>query len=261
MEILNEMKPEIDNRLSTMDSTNPELRKYFPETPPVEEVIKEFTPFPPEAMFLGVASDGLPVLLNLHDPIPGCLLVIGDCGSGKTNILKSSAAAISIIHPKENVQFGVVTKHPEEWEDFDKSKNNIGIFSSYHQSSEDLILSLASWAHGNKTNKQSIVLFFDGLENISDMDFDARQNLRWLLLRGAVRRVWVVATINSEKVSDMLPWVESFITRIFGSISNPATAKFLGADEAELSSLNAGNQFCIKENGNWLRFWIPSVKE
>jgi hypothetical protein len=52
-------------------------------------------------------------------------------------------------------------------------------------------------------------LLIDGLENVIEMEFDAKQNLRWLLLRGAKRGVYVVASYS--KISgDVLSWKSGF---------------------------------------------------
>ena len=151
--------------------------------PSLGQLLADFGPMPAEALFLGVASDELPVLLNLHDSVPGPLLIIGDSGSGKTALLQIIAGAIGAMHQPENVQFGALTNRPDEWSALEEVPNNVGIFSARHRSSEDFILSLASWAHGNKTSKQSVLLLLDDLEAVSNMEMDAVQNLRWLLLR------------------------------------------------------------------------------
>ena len=52
------------------------------------------------------------------------------------------------MHQPEELQFGVLTNHPDEWSGVEDIPNNVGIFPLYNQSSEDFILSLASWAHG-----------------------------------------------------------------------------------------------------------------
>ena len=72
-------------------------------------------PCPREALLLGLASDGLPVLLNLHDPHPGPLLVAADPGAGKTALLQMIAQAATEMHTPGDVQFGVVTNYPDEW--------------------------------------------------------------------------------------------------------------------------------------------------
>jgi len=250
MEALTELKPEID---STRHLTP------MPAQPPLSEILAEYGPMPPEALFMGVASDGLPMLLNLHDPVPGPLLILGDAGTGKTNLLQIIARAAGTMHQPEELQFGVLTSQPEEWSAYDQIPNNVGIFPLYGNSSQDFILSLASWAHGNKTSRQSVVLLVDDLEAASTLDFDARQNLRWLLLRGPARRVWPIIALNPNRMENVQPWLDAFRTRIFGSIRDPQRVRQLSAESADLDSLNIGTQFALREGDHWLRFWIPSM--
>ena len=257
MEALAELKPEIEAnyRSSSLQKTQP----VQPALPSLNEVLDEFGLMPPEALFLGVASDGLPVLLNLHDSVPGPILIAGDAGTGKTTLLQTVAIAAGMMHQPEQLQLGVVTSHPDEWNGLEEIPNNVGIFPTYHQSAEDFILSLASWAHGNKSSKQSILLLIDDLEAIAKMDFDAQQNLRWLLLRGPARRVWPIVTINPNRMENTQPWLEAFHTRVFGPIQNIHLARQVDAENANLDSLNIGTQFALREGDHWLHFWIPSI--
>jgi hypothetical protein len=252
LEALAELKPEIDSARRSQPQPVPAL-------PPLSEVLAEFHPMPSEAMFMGVASDGFPVLLNLHDPFPGPILISGDAGSGKTRLLQIVASAAAQMHRPADVQFGVLTSHPDEWNGLEGISNNVGIFPIYHQSSEDFILSLASWAHGNKSSKQSILLLIDDLEAIAKLDFDACQNLRWLLLRGPTRRVWPIITINPNRMENAQPWLEAFHTRVYGPIQNVHLARQMDAHNADLDSLTIGSQFALREGEHWLRFWIPSI--
>jgi len=208
MEALTELKPEIDAARQL---------KRAPAMPPLDEVLAEFGPLPPEALFLGVASDGLPLLLNLHDPIPGPILIAGDSGTGKTALLQTIAAAAGKTHQPEELQFGALTSHPDEWS------------------------------------------VLEDLEVASNLDFDARQNLRWLLLRGPARRVWPIITVNTNRMENILPWLDAFHTRVFGAIKDSQHVQKLAAENAELNSLNTGSQFVLREGDDWLRFWIPSI--
>ena len=110
--------------------------------------------------------------------------------------------------------------------------NNVGVFPLYNKSAEDFILSLASWAHDNKTSQQSVLLLLDDLEAASNLDFDARQNLRWLLLRGPARRVWPILTLNPNRMENIMPWLDAFHTRIFGTMQNPRHISQLDAVSA-----------------------------
>jgi hypothetical protein len=248
LEALAELKPEID---ATRRS------QPVPGLPALSEVLAEFGPMPPEALFLGVASDGLPVLLNLHDPVPGPILISGDAGTGKTGMLQLMASAAGKMHSPERLQFGTLTNHPDEWSGLEGISNNVGVFPLYHKSAEDFILSLASWAHGNKSSQQSVLLFLDDLEAATNLDFDAKQNLRWLFLRGPARRVWPVVTLNPNCMGSITPWLDAFHTRVFAPIQNKGHVHQLGAEDADLESLNQGTQFTLREGDHWLRFWIP----
>ncbi len=256
MEALSELKPEIESAQQSVSLAKPQPTQTLPS---LSEVLNEFGLMPPEALFLGVASDGFPALLNLHDPVPGPILIAGDAGTGKTALLQTIALAAGMMHQPNQLQFGALTSHPEEWNGLEEIPNNVGIFPLQHQSSEDFILSLASWAHGNKSSRQSILLLIDDLEAIAKLDFDARQNLRWLLLRGPARRVWPIITINPNRMENTLPWLEAFHTRVFSPIQNIHIALQMDVENAELDSLNICTQIAMREGDHWLHFWIPSI--
>src|SRR4030095_3057577 len=115
MEAMAELKPELDAARRSQPT---------PALPPLSEVLAELGPMPTEAMFLGVASDGLPVLLNLYDHIPGPILIAADARTVKTLLLQTIALAAAIMHQPKQVQFGVMTSHPEEWSGWEEIPNN-----------------------------------------------------------------------------------------------------------------------------------------
>ena len=61
------------------------------ETASAETSAAQAAALPEGSLLLGMAEDGLPVLLDLYDPAAGPLLVAGDGGSGKTVFLQSLA--------------------------------------------------------------------------------------------------------------------------------------------------------------------------
>ena len=255
MEALNELKQE--QEVGSARQVN--QLKPTPALPSLDEVLADYAPMPHEALFLGVASDNLPVLLNLHDPVPGPILITADPGAGKTKMLQTIALAAGAMHQPQNLQFGVLTNHPDEWNGMEQIPNNVGVFPLFDEAAKDLILSLASWAHNNKASTQSVLLFLDDLEAASNLDFDARQNLRYLLLRGPARRVWPIITLNPNRMENIMPWLEAFHTRIFGRMQNPRHTSQLDAVSAELEALHSGSHFTLKEGDHWLRFWLPSI--
>ena len=234
--------------------------------PTLSAVLAEIGPLPAEALLLGIASDGLPVLLNLHDPHPGPMLIAGDAGSGKTTFLQTMAHSIAQTHKVDEVRFGVITNYPDEWESFTALPHQAGVFAVGQKSAQEFIHSLASWAHTNGNTQQYMLLLVDDLESVASLDPQAVQDFRWLLLRGPARRVWPVVTLNAPRYGQVISWLQNFRTRIFGHIANGRVAEALGGDKrsspvdkaAGLAQLESRIQFSLPEKEKWLRFWLPS---
>ena len=245
--------------LKTNTSTPPTAPEPTPVPPTLSEILEEIGPLPREALLLGMASDGLPILLNLYDSHPGPILVLGDSGAGKTNFLQTVARSATQTHNPNDLQYGVITNHVDEWGSVEETSHSVGVFPIDHSNAWDLILSLASWAHTNKNTRQSVLLLVDGLEEVANLESDVVQNFRWLLLRGPSRRVWPIITLRAERYEQVVSWLQNFRTRIFGQITHEHIAWALGADKASaLHQLEPRIQFSLPENGNWLRFWLPS---
>ena len=240
--------------------TQTPLSQPVPAVPTLSSVLAKMRAIPAQALFLGVASDGLPVLLNLYDPHPGPMLISGDAGAGKTAFLKTVAQALSQTHSANDIQFGVITNYPDEWESNEAVPHRKGVFSIGHRSATEFINSLAEWAHSNKNTDQCVLMLVDDLESVASLDPESIQNFRWLLLRGPARRVWPIVTLNAPRYGQVMSWLQNFRTRIFGRIANPRVADALGGDKVSaFEQLEAGIQFSLREKDKWLRFWLPGL--
>jgi hypothetical protein len=134
-----------------------------------------------------------------------------------------------------------------------------GTFAIGHDSAQEFIHSLTSWAHSNKDSHQCLLLLVDDLESLASLAPQAVRDFRWLLLRGPARRVWPIVTLNAPRYGQVILWLQSFRTRVFGYIANQRVAEALGGEKASvLSQLEAGMWFALREKENWLRFWLPS---
>ncbi|MDQ2693551.1 MAG: hypothetical protein M3Y68_16045 [Chloroflexota bacterium] len=229
-----------------------------PAVPALSDVLAKLGSIPDQALLLGIASDGLPVLLNLHDPHPGPLLVTGDPGSGKTTFLQTIARALSQTHEARAVQYGVITSYPDEWASLAATPHQTGIFPVGNEDVPQFINSLTAWAHSNRSSQQCILMLVDDLESVAVLDPQCVQNFRWLLLRGPARRVWPIVTLSAPRYGQVIAWLQNFRTRLFGRVANPRVAEALGAEKASLDQLEAGIQFSLPEKEKWLRFWLPS---
>jgi len=231
-----------------------------PGLPTLRSVIADTSPLPRTALFLGLAEDGLPVLLDLYDPIPGPILIIADQAGGKTALLQMIARAVELLYAPSNVQSGIITQHPDEWKSFQGNQSTVGIYATQENNTPELLQSLVTWAHNNKGEGQSILLLIDNLETITKLDQQTEQNLRWLLLRGPSRRVWPIVTVNTSRAQDMETWLGFFRTRLFGHIHDSHDSQFIANDpNKSFDDIIAGSQFTMREGNNWLNFWVPAI--
>jgi len=231
-----------------------------PALPGLASVIAEASLLPQEALFLGLAEDGLPLLLNLDDPVPGPLLVVGDSNCGKTRLMQTIASAVDMLHAPDEVKYVIVTEKPDEWKHFHDNANSAGIFITKEGNARDLIMSLVTWAHNNKGEGLSILLLIDNLEPVTKLDPQLEQNLRWLLLRGPSRRVWPIVSLDSDQAEGMSAWLSFFRSRLFGHIEDAEIAeRIIGKSKYDLSELESGSQFAMLEGNDLLKFIAPSL--
>lgn len=178
---------------------------------------------PKEAILFGVAEDdGKPVLFSMSDTETGAVLVGG--GNG-IDLLKTIARDALGAHSRNEIQVVVLTNSPDQWRWADEAM----VFPIWERGAEDVVMSLVSWAH-EKRQSQYVLLVVDSLEKVLDMDFDAITNLRWLLLRGAKRRVRVFAASQDAQWDG------------FGTSIVPSEGDFM-----------------IHDGDDWVKFWTPTI--
>ena len=230
--------------------------------PSLNEVLAEFAPLPQAALLLGLATDGLPILLNLLDAIPGPIMITGDEGCGKTNFLRTIASSVNQTNSSNEVSYLVISNNSSEWLDATQSGNCEALLSAHESDVVNQLHALVEWAHSNRGGGQIYLLLIDHLESLIT-ESEAQQDLRWLLLRGPSRRIWPIITINSSiAVSGLCrPWLDAFRTRLFGHIESDRLTQLLtGSSHVSFASLIASFQFAMREGNDWLPFWIPALE-
>jgi hypothetical protein len=208
---------------------------------------------------LGLAENGLPLLLDLYDPAPGPLLVAGDESSGKTAFLQSLAQSSGFQDPGE-VQFGVLTPFPEEWSALEALPNCLGIWPAFHSAARHFLSQLVSWADVLPRTRQVILVLVDGLDLLTTSSFQGQHDLRWLLTYGPRQHVWPMVTVNPGRLPRLDTWLDYFPTRVLGRVKRPQTAKLLLRDpQINLAELAPGELYGLSRPECWLKFQLPSV--
>jgi DNA translocase FtsK/SpoIIIE-like protein len=226
----------------------------LPALPTLASTLASIPPVPAQGALLGVASDGMPVMLDLRNPAPGPLLILGDEGSGKLDFLRFTAAALIQTHAPDEVQFTILTPSPNEWRGFAGQDHCLGIVEAADDSSGYALGRLAESIHENPAGS-AVLLLVDDLPSLNDASLDV---LSWALAEGPPLGLWPLVTIKTDAALEWSAWVDLFHTRIFGRVESSGAAHVLApAPGGGLDNLLAGAQFAMRSQGHWLRFWVP----
>ncbi len=247
--------------LETLTELAPEIQsaRADPRTvlPALSEVLEEFSPLPGAALFLGLASDGLPVLLNLKDPLPGAILLVGDAGCGKTSLLQNIARTLTRTFRSEEVRALILTERPEEWKDLAGGRQEV--LSYRDDRIADVLADTSKWAHQNQDDRQFRLLLMDHFESLP-AQLEANPDLRWLLVRGPARHVWPIAAVNAERFEKGPALVGACRTHLFGHMEDEHRGRALeGMGLPSFRSLASGSQFMMREGNAWIQFWVPNL--
>lgn len=229
------------------------------ERPVLSHFLKKIGPLPEEALLLGIADDGLPVLLNLWDPTPGPLLLAGDSKSGKTDFLRIITGFIASTHQRREIQYGVITARPHEWESHVNYPHCIGVFSVQNTDVTNFIRALVAWIELNRSNHQSILLLVDELDDFMYWKQELGPELRKILLYGPEKKVWPVVTVNQARAQAVEPLLGYFHTRIFGHTNGKCRIDSGDTQDSRFEDLSKGIEFSLREKSHWIRFRIPKM--
>jgi hypothetical protein len=231
----------------------------MPAIPSLEEMLAQVGRLPKECLFFGYAEDDLPVLLNLRNSAPGPILISGDAGAGKTNLLKVITQFATLRYDADEIQFGVITDRPEEWKDRVEFPHCVGIFSMCEEDTANFIRALEAWTKLRRRHNESVLLLIDNLDAFAHWNGGLIQEMHNLLLHGPEKQIWTIATFNPKQHGCADVWLKYFHTQVFGYTNSLAIPGDTGMPETRINALSKGLEFFLKESTKWIKFRIPKV--
>lgn len=239
-------------------SVDPQVGQSAADARTLAAVLESVAPLPPSALFVGLAEDGLPVLLNLQDHLPAPVLIAADAGAGKTRLLQTVARALERTHDPARLEYAVLTENPGEWTAFEHSPHSHGIFRFHHALTTGYLQRVALGTSPSIDDPFSLLLLIDGLEALIS-DGDLRQAAHALLHSPFHGSAIPLITLNTSNAFIPIAWLAAFRVRIFGYIRDQALASSLSSGPEFPNSLQPPAQFAARQADAWLPFWLPEL--
>lgn len=247
---------------------NAPIMKYSIENPPnLKELIQGIGPLPPYSIIIGGCDDHSHLFLDLTDPAPGSILIVGDDRSGRSHLMESILYSSTLLNSARRVRYALITPDITDLEYLTQRPHCYKATAINTNEAVDLIYELAEIADFRRNNQQTgsaILLAIDDLACLlSGLEEEMLEQLRWLVQIGPEVQIWTIATQNSHEVKNIDPeFINHFGTRLIGSVESTEVVNYLtGSDVNKADDVIAGSQFSVLFNEDWVRFWIPSVEE
>jgi len=179
-----------------------------------------------KSLIFGVGADDSSIQIDLDDPTPGSILVIGDSCAGKTFLLNAVAIGAKEI-PLCSV-YGIT----------DRPKELYGIPGGYTRGFANcggLLTALATRISPDQF--PPVVLLIDGMDNLLESQ---RNNFIRLFDDGPKSCIWPLVTLNTDKITpSVIRWIgRKHMTTVFGRIANQNLAAELDREFAKIQLLD-----------------------
>jgi len=242
----------------------PSKAKQSTHSVTVGKLLSAINPVPKQSLLLGQCKDGLPFLMQLAEPAIGAILIGGDTGCGKTHQLQVLVDSSMRLNAPHDLQVSILTHKTNEWRSFwgrtQQDKFLYQIKAWYDPSAEALIEGMVHLAEARREGLRegaSILLILDDFSFVEELSYEAQVNLHWLLAYGAQSGIWIAAAIKAIYAEKLRYWVDSFRTRIIGSMSSKSDADILSAGKNSIADGIKPGFFQVWTGADWLLYRLP----
>jgi ABC-type phosphate/phosphonate transport system ATPase subunit len=204
-------------------------------------------------------------VLELSNPAPGSILIVGNAGSGKTRLISSILASASLLNSTEQVIYHLIAQNPQEHDAVTRSIHCREVLSAEDIAAWDLIDKLAFMAEQRRKNNRedpTILLMIDDIDYLVQfMDRDIYLRLYWLIRHGPISRIWTIATLQTNFIDKQdMRFLTAFRTLIAGQTTLRNIKNGLFTERlSNLPDLTAGSEFYLPMEGVGVVFRIGDL--
>ena len=224
----------------------------------LQQYIKSFGPVPNRTSYLGTCYDGLPLFLDLADPTPGSLLLIGSDEISNTRFIKTILASSMMINSIIDLKCSVISPNVGNYYDLTHYDHMEKLLSAFDSAAHKYIVDLAILAEQRRNGRHTGVTHILFIEDLAEImkydDFETENHLSWLTSNGPRNAIWVLASIDRQKVEKIgKKMLQCFGTYIFSDMNN---------NEKRMIN-HSGNfieEFSTRLGSETLNFYLPMLE-
>lgn len=234
--------------------------------PKLADLVEESGPLSLYSLILGTCEDGLPFLLDLTNPAPGSILIGGDAGSGKGELLYSLLTSAVLLNAPDLVHFNLISPDLDRFAGISYTEHCQDAAEPDSLTAADLLAELHALSEhrrrGGPEGPAIVMAIYNLAACLGAMDEASFEHLYKLTKHGPRARIWVIATLNSGDLDAIDPrLLDAFRTRVLGRTASDADTVYLAGDAwAPAGDLEAGQQFCVPFGDEWIRFWLAEAE-
>lgn len=230
----------------------------------LQTYLQSLGPLPPYSLLLGKCEDDIPLLMDLSNPRPGSIMIVGDSQNSMTDLLQVMLRSGCEINAPKLLQIHLISNDQEEYTTLKPFRHLQETIPPWSRKASELIVSLSATIeqrrHGRGRGPVIVLAIDDFSEFITEgFSSDIFPHLKWLIKHGPKSHVWTFALTNTDRWNAInTSLIQSFGTRIFGKIdSSYAARNVTNVDTSIVDTLESDRQFAIEYEREWITFTIP----
>jgi hypothetical protein len=254
------------NQVDVPSFAQPELPNFVVHPPLLETLLAEQENIPAYSMLMGICDDGLPLVLDLTDPVAGSMLIVGDDEFYNTNLLHTLITSVTSTNTDKEINFHLISPFVNQIVTFQQDTHYKLGFEPQHPDCHIIVEEFNRLVKSRQKGESIVPIHILAIDNfdqlIANFSKDAIADLEWLIKNGPSCGVWVFATTSSEQMNNNFINPELFNSKIISQITEPTSNFNLPKNtNTKISKLVAGCEVLINHKKVTRHIWIPQLED